>query len=432
LTVDLGTGEDRHVYIQAARGPQSGNLTINYTGGSQTYNLTSASSQLNWLDLGVLPDEATNLQIIPEGNGEVALIDLLVVPEDDLQEAQQKADAALDRYQDKVLFLYPMDQQALSDGWFTEISELGRGAADSLHFQVNKSTDDFGELTFPLGNEDSLISGPNYALTIELSTPFREVPCTLEIRSGKKIIESQTVLLTPGTPAVSSLEFQLPPNASQVSLTVRTGSDQIRVGTVTVIPTGSLPQTIDIEYPWDASGTLSVIRREVWNDTGAAVMLNENDLEVTENDGNMAAPVDLLAGHNTLSMNISQAYAVVIAPTGWSADPVTIRSSFDQISKTRYTIDPEIDGTAFIVLSESYHRLWHCSGQALSFKAFGVVNGYMISGEGLEHREVVFTGSEIYDGMFTNYLAASLIAMVMLVAYPFPMRLVKRLFSRSV
>lgn len=430
MIVSVDPEADRHVYIQAATSPQSGNFTVKYGGENHTFDLASAAYTSTWLDIGTLPDNVTSLEIVPQGDGEVILLDMLTAPEAELEAAREEAQDLLIGYQDKVVLLYPTYRQELSDGWFVGQGALGLGASDTLTLNVDKYTGRQGKLSFALGRSGSLASGPEYNLTIDLFTPNREVPCTLEVYSGVDLVASQTVLVSPGGLDRASMLFRLPEVPTDVSLTVRTGSDQIKVGTVNVAPTTGLPLDLGMSSLWNSSVNLSIIR-SVTDRATPSVSLNGQALAIDTTGGNITAPGSMVQGENRLTMNVTQAYAVVVYPPAWSADHGAVNSSYEKRSTTDYGIDLEVNGTAIIILSESYHPLWTISGDAVGFKAYGAVNGYIVDGNGTQHHDIVFTGGDIYGNVLIRYLSASLIAIVALVIFPLPVSLVRRLLDRS-
>lgn len=429
MTIGMDAGNNRHVYVQAAKGPDSGNVSFLYSGENRTFNLTSAAYSSTWLDLGIIPDNTTSIEVAPEGNGEVSLMDMLIAPETQLEKARQSAEDALTRYKDKVIFIYPTYQEDLSDGWFINESDLGFGASNTLSWKVNKYTGPQGQLTFGLGGHGDLLAGQEYNLTIELSTPYREVPCTLEVYSGKSLIASKTVLVSPGDVNLANMTFQLPQGTTDVSLAVWTGSDQIQVGAVKVTPTVNLPLGVNIDYPYDSSVVVKIMRSEEFNDTFSSISINGKMAPIETIGGNITTTGNLVRGDNQLSLNISQAYALVIQPSNWSAGHGSVPSTFHQISTASGSIDLDVNGTAYIILSENYDKLWNCSGDALGFRAFGLVNGYIVTGMGVQHHDLVFNGGEIYGDILVRYFLFSLIAIVALVAFPIPMALVRRMLT---
>jgi len=127
---------------------------------------------------------------------------------------------------------------------------------------------------------------------------------------------------------------------------------------------------------------------------------------------------NLTAGDHVLEFGIRNIYAFMLTSSDFSASHSTVNIQFIQVSNTDYEITVTTDGPAWIMIQDSYDRLWDAgeNGEYLiHVKANSMVNAYYVEEAGTHIIHIRFIGQDIYENVLIVYGASILACTAILV-----------------
>lgn len=450
------TGE-YDLLVRTIYGPDAGGLNVSLDGNTVISTTPWALSQsAEWIRVQNISLSAGSHQvsISNDGTGRTSIEQVVLVPHDAVESRLSQLTGTLEKYQEKVVYLYSASQamQWVDGTYLKWKGSEGQGIADSLDLPIKDmvgiddlvydqeasghqaiSIDPNGTVLSP--GIDDLASGTTYSSTISLryEGELSGGAIATIVVQGKDDVTGKTVTIgsstlegndTSGGYSSFSFDINVPAGVHQLELNITPaqGVTALYVDRLSLTtPASDHPQAY-MDVPVDGTYTIQVKGENASSDS--YVSIDGTKYPLTGQNGTLSSPaISITAGSHLVEIGVTDIYSVGFTPSSLVVSHTNSTVSYERKSNIEYEVDVSTDRAGWILLAESYNSMWtaEMDGQELEHVQInGMVNAYYIPSAGNHTITIRFHGQEIYDNMLVDLFAATVGAIALLAVLQLP------------